>query len=375
MDVRDDLLEHQLFLASIVESSDDAIVSKDLKGIVTSWNRSAERIFGYTAAEMVGQPIARLAPPDRLDEMQTILNRIRRGERVDHYETRRRRKDGTIIDVSLTISPIRNSDGVIIGASKIARDISERKHAEKLLVEQSERLARSNADLQEFAYIISHDLQEPLRTVASISQLLANRYAGQLDGDADQLIQMIVGASERMSLLITDVLTYSRSMHAAPLPPQRIDPKKLIEWATENLKASIEESQARIEVGDLPVVWSDTATCTQVFQNLISNALKYRAADPPEIQISAETRDSEWIFSVRDNGIGIPAEYQQQIFGLFKRLHGNEYAGTGIGLALCKRLVEKQGGRIWVESEPGRGSTFFFSVPRQGKPLMEKHAS
>ena len=361
----DSFLEDQIFLAAIVESSDDAIISKNLNGIVTTWNKSAERIFGYTAEEMIGKPIAVIAAPDRLDEMPNILARIRRGERVDHYETKRRRKDGEIIDISLTVSPIRNSEGTIVGASKVARDISDRKLAEKALVDQSERLARSNADLQEFAYIVSHDLQEPLRTVSTLSQLLRKRYGGRLDGNADELITMIADSAQRMSALIRDVLSYSRVINESSLPPpQKVNPAKLVEWATDNLRAAIEESGASIETGHLPTVTADTATLSHLFQNLISNAIKYRSRKPPVIRISGETKDSEWVFSVEDNGIGIAPEYHENIFGLFKRLHGREYDGTGIGLALCKQLVQKRGGRIWVESKPGEGSTFRFTIPR-----------
>ncbi len=360
-------LENQLFLASIVESSDDAIISKDLNGIVTTWNQSAERIFGYTAEEMIGHPIAIIAAPDRIDEMPAILNRIRRGERVDHYETKRRRKDGRIIDISLTVSPIRNPDGGIIGASKVARDITDRKLAEQALVEQAERLARSNADLQEFAYVISHDLQEPLRTVASLSQLLERRYAGRLDHHADDLIGMIVGSSERMAALIRDVLSYSRVIGDGPAPRQMIDPNKIVEWTRDDLHSLIEASQAVVESEPLPMVIADKASLAHVFQNLVSNGIKYRGQDPPMIRISAEARDSEWVFSVTDNGIGIDPAYHRVIFGLFKRLHATGFPGTGLGLALCKRLIEKQGGRIWVESELGRGSTFRFTVPRMEK--------
>ncbi len=364
----DPFIQHQLFLAGIVESSDDAIISKDLNGIVTSWNRSAERIFGYSADEMVGRPIAVIAAPGRIDEMTSILNRIRRGERVDHYETRRRHKDGHILDISLTVSPIRDATGTIVGASKIARDISERKLAERILVEQSERLARSNADLQEFAYVISHDLQEPLRTVATMSELLQRRYLRKIDRNADELVRLIVGAASRMSDLISDVLSYSRSMDGSAPGAHEIDANRVVGWVVENLTVAIRESGAKVEISPLPVIMADTATLTQVFQNLISNAIKYRGTDPPVIRICATASETEWVFSVTDNGIGIPVKYHGAIFGLFKRLHGNEYAGTGIGLALCKRLIEKQGGRIWVDSETGRGSTFHFTVPR-----LEKH--
>lgn len=356
----------QLLLASIVESSEDAIISKNLNGIVTSWNRAATRMFGYTADEMIGRPIAVIAAPDRVNEMPRILDRIRRGERVEHYETRRRAKSGQIIEVSLTISPIRAEDGRIIGASKIARDITENKLAERAIIEQAERLARSNADLQQFAYVISHDLQEPLRTIATFSELLRRRYSGRLDREADQYIDLVITAATRMSALIRDTLSFFRLLGEENVAPTHISGNQIIEWALENLHSSIQESKAVIECGELPIISGDQTSIFQVFQNLLSNAIKYRSnGTPPRIRVAAETNESEYVFSVADNGIGIPAAYHTTIFGLFKRLHPTTYEGTGIGLAVCKRIVEKHGGRIWVESETGRGSVFRFTIPRR----------
>jgi len=355
----------QLLLASIVESSDDAIISKDLNGIVTSWNQAATRIFEYTADEMIGRPIAVLAAPDRIDEMPKILARIRSGERVDHYETKRRSKSGRILDISLTVSPIRDSTGRIVGASKIARDITEKKLAEKAIIDQAERLARSNADLQQFAFVTSHDLQEPLRTISTFSELLRRRYSGKLDEHADQYIDLLVGAATRMSTLIRDVLGYSRVVRGDNAPVSRVPSKLMVEWAIDNLQGSIQESGATIELAELPVVVTDESAVSQVFQNLISNAIKYRKPEVPvRIRVQAETKPNEWVFSVADNGIGIAPPYHKNIFGLFKRLHVNGYEGTGIGLAVCKRIIEKQGGRIWVESELGNGSVFRFTLPR-----------
>jgi PAS domain S-box-containing protein len=356
----------QLLLASIVESSEDAIISKDLNGLVTSWNRSATRIFGYTAEEMIGRPIAVIAAPDRRNEMPLILERIRRGERIEHYETKRRRKSGQILDISLSVSPIRDGHDRIVGASKIARDITETKLAELAIVQQAERLARSNADLQHFAHITSHDLQEPLRTIATFSELLRRRYSGQLDHEADQYIDLVIAAATRMSALIRDSLSFYRVAGEENVAPVCISSAQIVEWALENLQSSIRDSGAIIEYGELPTVNVDKSAVSQVFQNLLSNAMKYRSNGiPPHIRIDAETNESECVFSVADNGIGIPAAYHKTIFGLFKRLHPTGYEGTGIGLAVCKRLVEKHGGRIWVESEPGKGSVFRFTIPRR----------
>ena len=357
-------LAGQQLLAAIIESSDDAIISKDLNGIITSWNRSAERIFGYTADEMIGRPISVLAPPDRQEEMPHILKRIRRGERVDHFETVRRAKDGRLLNISLTVSPIVDDSGKIVGASKICRDITERKLAEQAILQQTERLIRSNADLQQFAFVASHDLQEPLRMIASFSELLRARYRGKLDAEADEFIDRVLNGTSRMSALLEDLLSYSRVINADEIPMKPVAVKQAVDWAMENLHLAIRESGAVVEIGDLPTVKGEKSNLTQVFQNLIGNAIKYRRAAPPVVRVGAQAVGSNWVFSIADNGIGIAPAYHEAIFGLFKRLHAEDYTGTGIGLAVCKRIIERHRGRIWVESVPGEGSTFRFTLPR-----------
>ena len=351
-------------LAAIVESSDDAIISKDLNGIVTSWNRAAEQIFGYTAAEMIGQPISVIAASDRKNEMPLILERIRRGERVDHYETVRRKKSGELIDISLTVSPIYDGTGRLVGASKISRDITERKRAEKALAMQAEQLARSNAELQQFAFVTSHDLQEPLRTIASFSDLLRQRYKGRLDPEADEIIGFVIDSATRMSEQIRDLLSYSRATDVDDFQFAPVRLSEVVERAIDNLHIAVRESGATIEIGELPEIPVDRISFVQVFQNLLSNAMKYRSELPLQIRISSEQNGSDCVIAVTDNGLGIPERYRQTVFGLFKRLHGNKYPGTGIGLALCKKIVEKHGGRIWVEGASGGGSTFRFTLPR-----------
>jgi PAS domain S-box-containing protein len=483
-------------LAAIVESSQDAIVGKDLNGMVTSWNRGAEQIFGYTEAEMLGKPISKLAAPGRADEMPWILERVRRGEPINHYETVRRTKDGRLLDVSLTISPIRDNDGRVIGASKIARDITQqkaheralrdgearlnialeaggmgawewnieqskvtwspqleaihglpagtfggtfedfqrdihpedrvrvfetigaavesgndyrveyrfvrpdgsigwleargrlmsaprrmvgicqdigdRKETEHALVSQAELLSRSNADLREFAYIASHDLQEPLRNVSTFTQLLERRYKGQLDSDAEMFIKYIVDSAHRMTQLIRDLLAYSQVIHSDDTASDEVALREPVEWALDNLRSSIEESGAVVEIDPLPKLRCDKSQLAQVFQNLISNAIKYRSAEAPRIRIASERDDTSWVVSVRDNGIGIAPAYHDKVFGVFRRLHGTDYAGTGIGLAICKKIIEKHGGRIWVESDASQGSAFKFSIPSKGGPGWDK---
>lgn len=649
-------------LRAIVDSSDDAVISKDLNGIITSWNTGAERVFGYTASEMIGQSITRLIPPGYIQEEAEILRKIKQSERIQHFESVRRRKDGTVIDVSLTISPVKDSQGKIIGASKIARDISENKRSEnaiqalnaqlrtelsamikmqrlsRLLVaaddfrhlldeiidaginitradsgsiqllepesglrvfahhglepafleycntvrpdadvwaavlergerilvedlnnpgpfcngkpfeamaaagirgaqftplvsrsgkvlgifstyfaapghpgerelrlldvlarqaadlierEQSdvallasearfrqladampqivwsarpdgyvdyynerwyeftgfersvsgddgsailhpgdversrqawresvetgnpfhieyrfwdrsekrwrwfmgralpvrgedgsitrwfgsctdiddqkrveEELRRANADLEQFAYSASHDLQEPLRSIKIYSELLTRRYRDRLDGQALEFCNHLRAGATRLELLVRDFLAYT---HVSKLeaPQQNIDLTDALREALANLNVAIAESGARITWDPLPALPIHSSHLTQLFQNLISNAVKYRTADRvPEVHVSAACQGSQWILSVQDNGIGIEPQYQERIFGLFKRLHSaDEYSGTGIGLAICQRIVERYGGRIWVESQPGEGSTFRFTFP------------
>jgi PAS domain S-box-containing protein len=544
-----------LHLASIVENSHDAIISKDLNGIITSWNKGAERLFGYTAAEAVGKPISLLAVSDDLNEMPDILSKIRRGERVEHYETRRRKKDGEIVNVSLTVSPIRDSSGQIVGASKISRDITDRKRAEeertlllareqeayqtaqllnrvgprlatrldfKELVQDvtdmaralvgaefgsffhnlvnekgesymlytlsgvsadafagfpmprntaifgstfrgegivrsdditkdprygkssphygmpkghlpvcsylaapvlsrtgevlgglffghslpgrftenhealllgiasqagiamdnarlfqqaewaqtelkrsNEELRRANQDLETFAYSASHDLQEPLRTIALCSQMLERRLGGSIPPDEVGFLRTIITGAKRMTMLVQDLLAYTKATKHPEGPPPSIDPTSVLASTLDNLRGPIEEARATVTSEKLPPICIHETRLFQLFQNLISNAVKYRGKEAPRIHISAEERDGWCVFSVVDNGIGIEMQFAEQIFQIFKRLHvRDEYEGSGVGLAVCQRIVEQYGGRIWLEkSAIGKGSTFCFAVP------------
>src|SRR5260370_33698928 len=354
-------------LKALVESSDDAIISKTLDGTVTSWNRGAERIFGNSAEEAIGKPIAIIASLER-DEMPGILERIGRGERVDHYETIRRRKDGRPVDISLTVSPICDGSGRIIGASKIARDITEKKLAEAAILKHSERLSRANADLQQFAYITSHDLQEPLRTMQACTEMFLSKSGHKLEANERELLELVVKAARRMTGMIRDLLTYARAVDE-DLPFTGVKTHEVIEWAGNNLHVAIQSSHANLVYDryGLPTVRGNTLALVQLFQNLLSNAIKYRSAEQPRIEISAEERDAMWLFSGRDNGIGISEAYHRRIFRLFQRLHTTqEYPGTGIGLALCKKIVQTHGCDLWVESEAGKGATVLFTLPAEG---------
>ena len=549
-------------LASVVENSFDAIITKNLNGIITSWNQAAEYLLGYTAAEAVGNPISMLAPSGRTDEMAMILARIGRGERVAHFETQRKAKDGRVLDVSLTISPIRDRDGRITGASKIMRDITEHKKAEQerllllareresrataellnqvgplLLAERdpehlvqaitdiatalvgaeygsflhnsvdakgeprkltvsgvvgkphsgfpvhgdasrfapafrdgsvvrcadvtrdpgfgnasyldgaetqrnvrsymaapvvsrsgeiigglffahsapdkfelyhevlikgiaaqaaiamdnarlfeqaqwaqdelkrsNEELRRTNEDLEAFVYSASHDLKEPLRTIALCSELLQRVEGDRLQGDAARYLASTIHGARTMDQLLKDLLTYMTVSRSAEGPPPVIDSGAVLKEVLQNLQASIDQAGATVISGPLPMVSMHASRLTQLFQNLIGNSLKYRGEEPPRVHVSAAEQDGWTVFSVQDNGIGIDPEYADQIFGLFKRLHGrNQYAGSGLGLAICQRIVEQYGGRIWLDtSAPGSGCLFCFAIPACVSPPADR---
>jgi light-regulated signal transduction histidine kinase (bacteriophytochrome) len=249
----------------------------------------------------------------------------------------------------------------------LAVELDERRRAERLLAHYTDDLKRSNAELEEFVYVASHDLREPLRMVASFTQLLAERYHGKLDKDAHAFIGFAVDGATHMQQLLHDLLVYSRAGNNSK-PIVLVETNHVVNRATANLWSAIEESQAQ---GPLPTVPGDEVQLVQLFQNLLANALKFRDSRPPEIRVSAQEQEGQWLFAVRDNGIGIAPDHQARIFLIFQRLHHrSEYPGTGIGLAICKKIVERHGGLIWVDSEPGQGATFYFTLP-QGSGLAD----
>ncbi|HEX6505177.1 MAG TPA: ATP-binding protein [Terriglobales bacterium] len=254
----------------------------------------------------------------------------------------------------------------------VRRALREKKLQDEHRQDQEE-LARSNRDLEQFAYVASHDLQEPLRMVAMYTQLFAERYQGRLDENAEKYIHYIVEGALRMQTLVRDLLAFSRvGRQGAPL--ESVDCNAVVAIALQNLQAAIQDSGARIEYSQLPTLIADSSQLTQLFQNLIGNAIKFRGAEPPQIRVTAEKRDRDWLFSVLDNGIGIAPQHAELVFVIFKRLHTQaEYPGSGIGLAICKKIVEQRGGRIWVESEPGRGSAFKFTLPAKEGRIAYDH--
>lgn len=354
-------------LAAIVHAADDAIISKDLNGIIQTWNAGAERIFGYTPLEAIGRPVTMLIPQDHINEEPAIIERISRGERIEHYETIRRRKDGALMDISLTVSPLFDQQGKVVGASKIARDITDRKQAEA-------ELKRANADLEQFAYLATHDLQEPIRNIAIYADILNRRCHHLLDVQGNEYVVFIREAAIRMDTLVKGLLDYVQSGSDADQSFAEVDINVALNYAINNLAARIKETKAQITHGDLPVLKMRKGQFEHLFQNLIGNAIKYRSEDKsPQIHITAERVGDNWQFAVRDNGMGVPLEHRKRIFGLFKRLHFDlKYSGTGIGLSICQKIVERHGGQIWVESNgEDQGSTFYFTLPARGGEIQQ----
>jgi PAS domain S-box-containing protein len=350
-----------------------------------------ESLLGFTQKEWLENPVlwyARLHPEDRERWHLEFARTCAAGERF-RSEYRFLARDGRVVWVHGEAQMVRDEFGQPLFLQGIAYDITDKKQAEEVLRElntelerrvkertaeleeagsalarQAEELARSNAELEQFAYVASHDLQEPLRMVGSFTQLLAKRYRGKLDPDADDFIGFVVDGAVRMQHLVNDLLTYSRVGRAGK-GPAPTDCSTVLATACANLRQSIEEAGAVVTADPLPAIPAEESQLLQVFQNLIGNAVKFRKdGEPPRIHVGARRQGGEWLFWVRDNGIGVEPQYAGRIFLVFQRLHSRrDYPGTGIGLAICKKVVERHGGRIWVESEPRRGSTFYFTLP------------
>jgi PAS domain S-box-containing protein len=350
----------------LLEAAPDAMVVVNVAGEIVLLNVRAEKEFGYSRDELVGQKVKNIIPEGFAERIiadgtrsaaEALAQQIGTG-----IELVGRRKDGGEFPIEIMLSPLESADGILVTAA--IRDITERKESDVHLAKTVEELKRSNDDLQQFAYVSSHDLQEPLRMVSSYTQLLAKRYQGRLDSDADEFIAFAVDGCNRMQGLIQDLLAYSRAgtneKKLREVPSENALQKALI-----NLRAAIKQSGAVVTHDALPAITTDETQVTQIFQNLVGNAIKYRRAEDPRVHVSAARNDrNEWTFSVRDNGLGIDPQYFERIFILFQRLHGrDEFEGTGIGLAVCKRIVERLGGKIWVESQLEKGSTFHFTLP------------
>jgi PAS domain S-box-containing protein len=353
----------RLKLADIVEQCNDAIFSVDLESTVRSWNKGAEKIYGYTQEEMVGRSAFTIAPDGPSVETEEIRKMILAGTPPQMFETVHLRKDGVQIPVSLTISCMRDENDELVEISIISRDITEKKNSEEALKKFSRELERSNSELRQFAFAAAHDLQEPLRAMSNYSDLLTGRYSASLDERAVKYINRIAESSERMQSLIQDLLHYSRvDTHGKPFTVVNLE--EVFLSATRNLRIAIEESSAIIIAGKLPRIQADRSQMLLLFQNLISNAIKYRGKEVPKIAIEAKLENGLLTLQFKDNGIGIEEEHFQRIFVIFQRLHTrDEYPGTGMGLAICKRIVERHGGSIWVESALNKGSKFCVQLP------------
>jgi PAS domain S-box-containing protein len=355
----------------LLEAAPDAMVVVDEGGKIVLLNLRAEQQFGYPRDELLGQPVKRIIPEGFAERLITdgarsaaeaLAQQIGTGlELIGH------RKDGVEFPIELMLSPLVSAEGTLVTAA--IRDVSARRQAEEAarqaaaLERKSAELTRSNDDLRQFAYVAAHDLQEPLRMVSSYTRLLADRYKGQLDAKADTYIDLAFDGAQRMQRLIEDLLVYCQ-VETAGNELHETSTEKALARALANLEGAIAESAAVVTHDPLPTLVADPAQLSQLFQNLVGNAIKYRGVDPPRVHVAARLAAGEWVISVRDNGLGIDPRYFDKIFLMFQRLHRRAiYSGTGIGLSLCKKIAERHGGRMWVESAPGVGSTFFLALP------------
>jgi PAS domain S-box-containing protein len=358
----------------LLEAAPDAMVVVNPGGDIVLLNVQAEKQFGYGRDELVGQKVKNIIPEGFAERIiadgtrsaaEALAQQIGTG-----IELVARRKDGSVFPIEIMLSPLESPEGILVTAA--IRDISVRQAAEADLLQKIDELNMSNEELGKFAYIASHDLQEPLRMVASYTQLLSRRYKGKLDAEADEFIAFAVDGANRMQRLIQDLLSYSR---VGTKGQELLDTssEEALQRALVNLRSAVEESGALVTHDPLPTVMADGTQLIQLFQNLIGNAIKYQKPGVPRVHISVvRSGAKQWTFSVKDNGLGIEPQYFEKIFGMFQRLHKREeFAGTGIGLAICKKIAERHGGNISVESEPGQGSTFSFAL----EGVKESHAS
>ena len=357
------LRDSEALYHSLVDTLPINVLRKDLKGKVTFGNRRYCESMRKSLKEMLGKTDFDLFPRELAEKYvaddRKVIESREVFEDIEQHQTPR----GEKLYVHVLKAPVFDAEGAVVGTQVIFWDVTARKRAEDALEKTAADLSRSNRELEQFAYVASHDLQEPLRMIASYTQLLARRYKGQLDAEAHEFINFAVDGALRMQGLINDLLAYSR-VGTRGKPFELTNCEDVLQLALTNLKIAIEENAAAITHDPLPTVKADAVQLTQLFQNLIGNAIKFHGEHPPKVHVGASRNGLEWRLEVRDNGIGIAPEHFERIFVIFQRLHNrDEYAGTGIGLAVCKKIVERHGGRIWVESAPGKGATFRFTLP------------
>lgn len=357
----------------LFEGAYDAIVVVNKEGNIQLANARTFSLFGYSSNELLGQPVEILLPETRrLSHAQLRSNYFHQPQSRAMgagIELNGVKKDGSTVALDISLSPVITSDELQVTA--IIRDITERRQAEATLKKQADELsrrtqelARSNYELEQFAYVASHDLKEPLRMITSYTQLIARRYETQLDEQAKQYIHFVVDGALQLNALISDLLTYSRASQGE-LPLATVDFSLLIVQVLKNLSTTIEESGASITFDPLPTTKANSTQMSRVLQNLLSNAIKFHGKSTPRIHVSCRVHGTEWLFSIQDNGIGIDPQFASRIFVLFQRLHPRRvYPGTGIGLAVCKKIIERHGGRIWFESQPDKGTCFYFTLPK-----------
>lgn len=351
---------------NLVETTNDVIWEVDVNGVYTYISPQVRSILGYEPEELIGKTPFDVMPDDEAQRVREFFDRVMKSvEPFSYFENKNLTKDGRVVVLETGAVPFFDKAGTLLGYRGIDRDITERKKAEKELEKVLAELTRSNADLQQFAFVASHDLQEPLRAVTSYLQLLSRRIKGRLDEEADSFVASAVDGAVRMEVMIKDLLEFSR-VNTAGGAFERSDSGALLDAALANLATAISESGAEVRRAKMPSVYADPVQFIRLFQNLIGNAIKFRKhGEPPVIEVGAREGFEGWVFTVKDNGVGIAPENMDKVFVIFQRFHGKEFPGTGLGLAICKKIVERHGGRIWVESEPGKGSVFCFTLPEK----------
>ena len=358
-----DVTERRNRLAAIVNDSDDAIMSSSRDGVITSWNDSAERIYGFSAAEMVGKTMDVLIPPERRHDEAQIAERVLRGERIMHFETLRYRRDGSELVLSVTMSPIRDSGGAIVGLATIGRDVTSIRELQADLVRAKEAAEAANRDLESFSYSVAHDLRAPLRALDGFSQALAEDYGEQLDDMGKKYLGYLRDSAQRMSVLIDDMLSLCR-VTGRPLQRETLDVSALARAAIERLARAEPSRRVSVTIEDGLSAFADRALFSMVLDNLLGNAWKFTAKkSDARIELRQQQLERGRAFCVRDNGAGFDMSQIERLFGVFQRLHAaSDFPGTGIGLATVQRVIRQHGGRVWAEGKVGEGASFFFAL-------------